>query len=69
MPVPGEWMRADPPNGRLDFPELVLAEKRHALDAVRTRTGVEIVEPGEIALVRRDDDLAAPLGRDPCSSQ
>ena len=56
--------RPDPLDGRLDLPEIILAEKRHAVDAVRPGPHVKIVEAGQIALVRRDNDLAATLRRD-----
>ena len=60
----GRVERADPLYGRLDLPEIILVEKRDPFDAVRAGPSVDVVEPGQIALVRRDHDLAAPFGRD-----
>ena len=54
----------DPLDGRLDLPEIILAEKRCPVDAVRLGPRVKIVQAGQIALVRRDHDLAATLRRD-----
>ena len=65
MPVAGECSAATPVAWGSISRELVGADAAQARDAVLDAPALELVEPGELGLVERDDELAAALVRDP----
>ena len=64
MPVPGEWSAWIPLTAGSTSLRSSSSRSVDPFDAVRAGPCVNVVEPGQIALVRRDDDLAATLRRD-----
>jgi hypothetical protein len=56
--------RRDPAGVRLDLAQAVGVEPAQPRHAVLTAAALELVEPGELAVVAGHDQLAAPLERD-----
>src|SRR5205085_6859671 len=54
----------EPPGMRLELRDLLRAQAPQALGAVCAAAALELVQPGQLALVEGDDQLAAALGGD-----